>query len=244
MSTPPGLTAYKLSFELSPIILIGGVIGQYVPGVPIIALTQGLSFLNGILSGGSPDLDPDDFFANFQPLPGSTLIDQQIATYPFANQSVAANAVISQPLTISLLMVCPARGPGGYLVKLATMTALQYTLAQHNASGGTYIVATPAKIYPNCILTAMRDVSTGESIQRQFKYQLDFSQPLLTVAQAQAAQNSLMSQLTAQTPITGTPSWSGATSAISSPLNIVPAIPAAQNLTGASVAGQNVTVAQ
>jgi hypothetical protein len=229
MSLPPGAAAYKISFELSPVILVGGLAG-FLPGLPIISLTQSLSFINGVLSGGG-DLDPDDFFANFQPLPNSSLIENQYGQYPFANQSVAANAVIVMPLTISLLMICPARGPGGYAVKLATMTMLQTALTQHGAMGGTYIVATPSYIYSNCVLTAMRDVSTGESIQRQFKYQLDFWQPLLTLQQAQAAQNALMQQLTNQTP--GSVSWSGSGAPTAAPSNLPGVIPSGSG----SVAG-------
>ena len=39
--------------------------------------------------------DPSDFFANYQPLPGATLIDVDVATYPFANNAVAANSLAS-----------------------------------------------------------------------------------------------------------------------------------------------------
>jgi hypothetical protein len=227
MSAPPGLYAYKMAFELCPVILTGGIASPIGGYLPIIAITETISFVNGILSGGTSP-SPDDFFANFQPLSGSTLIELQVAEYPFANQAVAANAIITQPLSISLLMVCPARGPGGYFTKLATMSALVSALTAHNAQGGTYTVATPSYIYTNCLLLKVTDVSTGDTLQRQSKYQWDFRQPLLTLQQAQQAQNSLMSQLSAQTPINGTPSWSGlptSLSGVGSPLNIAPVMP-------------------
>src|ERR1700680_1822169 len=97
-SISPGGAAFKLTYELSPIILTGGI-ANFMPGgmLPIIALTEPLNFIGGILSGGG-DLDLDDFFAHFVPLPGSGLVSQEFGEYPFANQAVAANAVIRKPL--------------------------------------------------------------------------------------------------------------------------------------------------
>ena len=185
-----------------------------LPGgaLPIISITEALNFTAGLLTGGNDLTNLDDFFAHFVPLPNSTLIDQQIGHYPFANQSVAANAVIPQPLTISLRMICPARGPGGYALKLATITALQATLKQHNISGGTYIVATPSAFYPNCVMLDLKDTSAGFDVQAQNTYQWDFEAPLLTLQDAQAAQNNLLSQITAGAPINGLPAWSAAQS--------------------------------
>ena len=76
--------------------------------LPIISITEALNFTVGILSGGE-NIELDDFFANYQPIPGGTLIDQDIGEYPFANQSVAANAVIAKPLKIPMMMICPVR---------------------------------------------------------------------------------------------------------------------------------------
>ena len=208
MGISPGLDLFRLTFELSPIILTGGI-AQFTGGaLPIIVFTEALNFADGLLSGGD-DIDFDDFFAHFVPLPGSTLIDQAIGHYPFANQAVAANAVIRQPLTISMRMICPARGEGGYGIKLATMMALQSTIAAHNASGGTYTVATPSYFYTNCVMTGMRDTSASDSRQAQNTYQMDFEQPLLTLQDAQAAQNNLMSAITGGTPVGFPPNWSG-----------------------------------
>ena len=52
-----------------------------------------------------------DSFANFRPLPGATLIDNQIGAYRFANQGAAGERHYpgAQPLAVSLLMDCPAR---------------------------------------------------------------------------------------------------------------------------------------
>lgn len=193
---------YDLAFQVSPILLVNGIAATAQGGmIPIVTLT-----------GGSTT-NLDDAFAHYLPLPGSTLVSQAIAMYPFANQAVAANATIQQPLTISLAMIAPVNKPGGYTQKLAAFSNLQAQLTTHNASGGTYIIATPAFIYNNCLMTSMADitaeVSAEDGKQVQIQYQLDFIQPLLTLAGAQQAQNALMQKLTNGSRINGAPSWSG-----------------------------------
>jgi hypothetical protein len=229
VSISAGMAAFRMSFQLSPIIFTGGIAAN-VPGgmLPIILITEALSFVQGILAGGR-EINLDDFFANFAPLPGSTLLSQQIGKYPFANQAVAANSVIRQPLKISMRMVCPARGPAGYAVKLATMTALRAAFALHNASGGAYTIATPSFFYTNCLMLDMVDTSQGASQQAQNTYQLDFEQPLLTLQDAVQAQNNLMARLTAGTPVGGNPTWSGLSPTVGTPpsLGAVGTIPAA-----------------
>lgn len=211
----PGLAAFKLAFQLSPIVLNNGI-ASAIPGgsLPIIAITEALDFTVGILSGGE-NIELDDFFANFQPIPGGNIISQLIGKYPFANQSVAANAVIAQPLQISMLMVCPVREPLGYYTKVATMLALQAALKQHNLSGGTYTIVTPAAFYDNCVMLSMTDVSNTESKQVQNAWRLDFEQPLLTLQQAQQQMNSTMSKISSGTQTDG--STSGLSSTLGSP---------------------------
>lgn len=184
--------AYNLAFQVSPIILTGGLVGE----LPIIALTGQLLALT---QGGS---GLEDFYATFLPIPGSTVINNAIGTYPFANQQVAANAIIEQPKNISLLMFSPVRAVGGYLTKLAIFTALQTALQNHNRAGGTYTVLTPAFIYTNCILTNIADVTGGETKQRQVQWQLDFVKPLLSLNDAASAQNHLMAAITGGQVIT------------------------------------------
>ena len=206
MTISAGGFAFRLTFAASPIILTGGIAGGMIGGaLPIAALTSAGAFLTGILSSGSVGLGEDDFFALFQPLPGSTLIEQQVGMYPFANQAVAANATIQQPLTLSMLMVCAAGRSGGYLTKLATMTALQATLQQHNTMGGLYTIMTPAQVYVNGILTTMTDYSVQASKQVQSAYKLDFVFPLVSLAAAAAAQNTLMGQISGGVAPTGVP---------------------------------------
>jgi hypothetical protein len=207
MSESPALIAQKLAFQISPIILTGGVAQLMGGALPLLAISEALNFTVGLLSGTS-DLGLDDFFASFAPMSGGKLIDIAVATVPFANQAVAANAIIQQPLRISLKMTCPARGPGGFSAKLATITAMQAALALHTNQGGTFSVATPAFIYANCLLTGLTDVSGGQPSQPQSIWQWDFFQPLLTQDQLAGAQNTMMSKISGGLPTDGSLSGS------------------------------------
>lgn len=218
MSVTPIGTAFKLAYELSPIYLTGSsssIIGQF-PGqvVPLIFFTEGLG-INFVLSlaSGTESVTLDDFFAHFIPMPGTSLIDYQIATYPFANQAIAANAVIQQPLNISMRMVCPVRNRLGYASKIATMMLIKQALDQHNQSGGTYSILTPSYFYTDCVMVRMTDISGGESAQSQHTWQMDFQQPLITLDAANAASKGLMGKLTNGGQVTGN-SWSGANAAV------------------------------
>lgn len=233
----PGQVIWDLAFQKSPIILTNGI-ASGVPGgmLPIIALTESLNLVTGLLTGeNGPTLD--NFFANFTPVPGSTLIDQSIAEWPFANQSVAANAVIANPLVVSLRMSCPARQRFGYFTRLAIMMALQATLKKHNAAGGTYVLALPTFFYTNCVMLRMSDITGGESAQPQTEWQLDFRKPLLTQDDATEAQNSLMSKLTGGTQISGDPTWSGLPPTVGDPSSLggVGSLGALNGVAGAGV---------
>ncbi|HDR9497040.1 TPA: hypothetical protein QDC06_000225 [Burkholderia cepacia] len=216
------LSAYDLAFQVSPIILTGGLVANTLGGMmPIIGLTGQLaSFASSVLTTGS--LSADNFYAKFVPVPGASVISNAVATYPFANQQVAANAIIEQPLPVSLLMIAPVKDPGGYLSKLAIFTALRTSLRAHNAAGGLYHIATPSFIYTNCIMTGMQDVTSGEGgHQQQIMWQLDFIKPLVTQSDALNSMNSLMGKLTGGQQITpsglaGTSIWSSAAAAVGS----------------------------
>ncbi|MBU9228205.1 hypothetical protein [Burkholderia multivorans] len=208
-------SAYDLSFQVSPIILNGGIVANTLGGMmPIIGLVGQLGALaQSVLSSGSVGLD--NFFARFVVLPGGTIINNAVGTYPFANQQVAGNAIVMQPKNVSLLMIAPVKDTGGYLTKLAIFTSLQSSLEAHCAAGGTFHVATPARIYTNCILTSMTDVTSGEGKQQQIQWQLDFVQPLLTQQAASSAYGALMSKLAGGQQVTS-PAWSGAVAAAGS----------------------------
>jgi hypothetical protein len=190
-------SAYDLAFQVSPIMLTGG---EYPTPFPIIGLTGQLSsLLQGAVSNG---VSLDDFYARYLPLPGSNVINNAIGMYPFANQQVAANAIIQQPKNISLMMLAPVRDSGGYLTKLAIFTALQTALENHNNAGGTYTIATPAFIYTDCVMTAMTDVTSGDTKQRQVQWQIDFVKPLVALADANAAFSAQINKITGGSVLT------------------------------------------
>ncbi|WP_204117462.1 hypothetical protein [Paraburkholderia sp. C35] len=201
---------FKLGYQISPIMLVNGVASQ-IPGqmLPIVAVTQAADYTEGLLSSGNALPALDQFFAHWKPLPGTTLIENQIGQYPFANAATAANAVIAQPLQISMQMNCPVQTAGGYPAKLATLTVLQQTLLQHNNAGGTYVIVTPGQVFSNCLLLRVRDISGGESHQVQHTWQFDFLQPLITINEAQQVYNSLMNKIANGLPTPNPPVWSG-----------------------------------
>lgn len=225
MASSAAALAGYISLQASPIILTGGIATQVGGALPILALTEAGGLLGSALSGASGLSEllsaaalaaqllsnglPKTLFANFIVLPGSTLINNQFGMYPFANQAVAANAVIAEPLQVSVLMQVPATSSTGFALKLATMTALQNSLQQHNFSGGTYSVVTPSYIYTNCLLGPLSDASAGDDTQQQVSWRFDFTQPLVSLAAASQAQNSLMKQLTNGSPLSGISSYPG-----------------------------------
>ena len=205
--------AFKLANQVSPIILTNGI-ATLIPGgvLPIVAITEGLGFqtLTSLISNGSL---PDQYFANYRPVQGGTLMKNEVAQYPFFTQQIAANAQIQQPLNISMLMYCPAGKSTPFSVKLALMSALKSLLDVHTSQGGTYTVVTPTRIYTNCLLTQIADVSDGQTNQSQWAYQWDFVQPLLTFPSSNGVQAAAMSMLssggTFLQSATGSLSWSG-----------------------------------
>lgn len=247
-----GYSLFKLAFQISPIMLVNGI-ATNIPGgmLPIVSVTESANFSIGLLGDGSSSLTLDNFFAHYEPMPGSTLIENQLGTYPFANQSVAGNAIITQPLSLSLKMTCPAKGFLGMGTKLVTMIALKRVLDEHIALGGTFTVVTPSYFYTNGVLLRLVDISpgiTGENKQAQTLWQWDFSFPLLTLEQADTIQNSLMSKLSSGTQIQGDPSWSGVPMTVNAPNSLASPlmIPAATNLPAASTApfnGVNIGIA-
>ena len=111
MPGPPSQIQFDYTYRISPIILVGGIAGGFVGGaVPIVTYLQPDMFRT-LLDTGTGDLTYDNFFAHFDPLPQASLIENQIGEYPFANQTVAANAIIVQPLRVSLRMIATVKPP-------------------------------------------------------------------------------------------------------------------------------------
>lgn len=187
---------YRLGFEISPVILCDGI-AQSIPGgmLPIVALTQSASFISSLLGGGSSLTNLDKYFCHWKAMQGSTMIDYDLGRYPFANQTVAANALLTQPLQVSLLMDAPVNENTGAMTKLVTLSALQATLQAHANLGGTFTVATPALFYSGCVLRTVRDVTGANEATPQRQWLWGFEQPLVTEAGAARAVNSYLSKI-------------------------------------------------
>ena len=187
-----GRASWQMLMQMSPIFLKDGLIPPSIPGrlLPIILATEVINFPLGILSSGTlPSLD--DAFCHFQPTGGAMVINQQMATYPFANQAVAANSIVTQPLQVSFQMTCPARGALSYWAKLAKMQVLIEVMRRHNGAGGLYALVTPSFVYRNCVMRTMRDASSAQTKQVQNVWVLDFEKPLLTLEDAADIEESL-----------------------------------------------------
>lgn len=212
MAQSPGEAQWQLTYQISPIFMTGGLAGS-MPGatVPLISYTEGNLF--GSLLDAGVDRPLDSFFAQFMPVAGSLLGNYAVGKYPFANQQVAANAIIFEPLRVSMVMICPMRRAGDPSQHQAVITSLVRTLNAHILAGGTFSVATPKFLYIDCLLTGFSDASGGETKQPQYRYQLDFEKPLISQQEAQQSYNNLMAKIGAQTQLTpnanGEIAWSG-----------------------------------
>ena len=187
------ISQFELMYQIAPIILTRG---SYGSGMSIISLLGGLDNL-------------DNAFARFQPLPGGSLVEQTIGQYPFANQSIAGNAIIRQPLSLSLIMITPMSQANAWSTKLNKMTALKAALDSHNNAGGTYTVMTPAYTYIDLVMISLVDASTGETVLPQNAWRWDFQKPLISLADSSAAQNNMMSKISQSLPTTPSDITSG-----------------------------------
>lgn len=201
--------AFKLAFEISPILLVDGIAADIPGGVmPIAVLTEGISVADGLLHG---DIGKGPTAA-FTPMAGTTLIQQDIGNLNFYNLVTAANSVVNKPNRVLLQMMRPAfTSGGGYATKGMTFTALKLALDMHNQSGGSYTVLTPSFIYTGCLMRQLIDVSgfSEQNKQVQHTWQFEFDQPLLAISQLEAALGNLMSKFETGMPSNGGLSWSG-----------------------------------
>ncbi|WP_336241994.1 hypothetical protein [Enterobacter cloacae] len=213
--------AFKLAFEISPILLVDGI-ASGIPGgiMPIAVLTEGVSIADGLLHG---DIGTGPT-AHFTPMAGTTLVQQEIGNLNFYNMLTAANAVVGKPNRVTMQMLRPAStNDGGYASKGLAFTALKMALDKHNQSGGSYVVMTPAFIYTGCLMRSMTDVSgfSEQNKQVQDLWQLDFEQPLLTISQLDAALGDMMSKFESGMP----PSFPSDTRTWTGNGDLIPALP-------------------
>lgn len=201
--------AFKLAFEISPILLVDGIASDIPGGVmPIAVLTEGLSIANGLLHG---EIGKGPTSA-FTPMAGTTLVQQDVGTMCFYNLLTAANSVVRKPNRVNMQMMRPASTQdGGYVTKGMTFTALKLALDMHNAQGGSYIVMTPSFIYTGCLLRSVVDTSgfSEQNKQVQHTWQFEFEQPLLKITQLDAALGHVMKKFQEGVPSENGLSWSG-----------------------------------
>lgn len=203
-------SAWEIAFRVSPIILTGGIASS-IPGgmLPVAALTDAVSLVNGLITGGTSSASVSDLFAQFIPVPGGTIIANDVGRYPFANQKTAANAVIQQPLQVSMHMECGYRGEGYMLTKTPLLLALQTTVANHINQGGLFTVLTPGFIYTDMICLGIEDI-TSEIEKPATLFQWDFTRPLTQTDEAAGTVSNLISKLSGGQVTDG--SWAAASS--------------------------------
>lgn len=206
-------SAFSLAFEISPIILNGGI-AKDIPGnsLPIAVFTEGLSIVNGLLSGG--DNNPS---TRFYPMAGTTLVQQDIGNYNFFNQVTAANAVIIKPNRIIMQMITPANTTNNkYTQKALTFAALKVALDSHNQAGGSYTILTETHIYTGCVMRSFVQSSnlSAENKQSQYSFLLEFEQPVLTTTELGQTLNNILAKFSSGTNAGGTIAWSGLRNAV------------------------------
>jgi hypothetical protein len=214
------ITTFQRNYEISPIILQGGIATGLPDGaMSILTLTEG--------SDNYVAPSVNDYFAHFRVLSGGTLEDWGIAEYPFASMIMASNAVIQNPLHINLIMICPAQtnGENNYYQKKAKLTGLKLQLDSHISQGGYFTVNTPAYTYNDCLLVSLRDVSSTADKQVQLIYQWDFVQPLITQSAATEAYNNLYNRFAKQLPTANPIANSGLPVVVNNPTNTQPQTP-------------------
>lgn len=242
----PASAQIQYQYQTCPIFLTGGIAGGIDGGtLPIISLLNPGAFPSGITGLAGPNFDLGDSFANFHANPGSSLQKYELGRYPFANQVTAANAIITEPLNISLTMIVVFQ-PGNSNVanRQSIMTSLKQTLDAHALAGGTYTVLTISYPYVNAILRDLVDASDATMEIPQWRYQWDFEIPLISIADAQnIAQNynNLMGRVASgqvvQPGADGSITWSGTQPTIGNPgstaaPSVIPATQAAPTLGG------------
>ncbi len=184
---------WDMAFQITPIFFADGIASQVPGGLLPIATFTAPGVLYSFLTTGNYSLDA---FPKFVMIPGSNIVNFTVGNYPFANQQVAANAMIQQPRTVSMRLIAPVNQPGGYAIKLGFWEVLSEVITAHNNQGGSFLVLTPAKVYTGMLLTSISDITSGEGNQPQIEWQFDFIQPIISVQSAIAAMSNLTQKLT------------------------------------------------
>ncbi|MDF7673948.1 hypothetical protein PT277_08010 [Acetobacteraceae bacterium ESL0709] len=183
-----GRTLGNLAYVVSPILLEGGVAEKTGLPVPILVYTEAVALVNGLISGGikgqfnMPDLD--NMWCHWKMASSTdgslnTILDYDIALHTLGTQNSACCHFIRNPLTVSMQMMCYARGPGAMVTKLATIQSLQAILDKHMMMGGRFIIITPGFYYTDMVLAHFTDITKDHAIHPASVFQLDFQQAIL-----------------------------------------------------------------
>ena len=185
-----GRFAIETVYELSPILLKNGIASEREEKLMLIGeLTQSLPPL--------PLTENNGFFAHWKTIGGGSLMQNSVAQYPLANQATAGNAIVQQPVNISMLMYCPATSLYNFALRRTFISGILSSLDLHVRLGGLFVVYTPFFTYDNCVLTGIRDASEGSVTELQNAMIFDFMRPMIMDEQeAQTAQNAFMSKIT------------------------------------------------
>ena len=195
---------FEFKHELCPILFKNGIASQLEDKLmPIIQITQQEGYPTSSIAGKllkavAPGMPPTSsmYFAHFKLVPGSTLMLNSIGQYPFANAATAANAIIQQPVNVSLMMYCPANADYPTSYREGIIASLVAAMNSHVQQGGMFVVYTPMFIYDNCVLVGIRDASEGENSAMQNALIFDFMRPqIMTNEEAEGARNRLMDKL-------------------------------------------------
>lgn len=190
---------WDMAFQISPIFFVNGIASQVPGGMLPVATFTAPGVLYSFLTTGNYSLDA---FPKFVMLTGSTIVNFTVGNYPFANQQVAANAMIQQPRNVSMKLIAPVNQPGGYAIKLAFWEVLSEVITAHNNQGGSFLVLTPAKVYTGMLLTSISDITGEGTNQTQIEWQFDFVQPIISVQSAINALSNLNQKITSGLKLT------------------------------------------
>lgn len=190
-------SAYQ--FQICPVFLTGGIAALSGGTIPILSLLNPGAFPSGVTGLADPDFGFGDSLANWTSNPGASIQKYELGRYPFANQVTAANAIITEPLNVSLTMIVVfGQGAASVPNRQAVITSLKQTLDSHSLAGGTYTLMTISYTYENAILRDLVDASDSSVSIPQWRWQWDFEIPLVSQQDATNVSqryNNLMGQL-------------------------------------------------
>ena len=194
-------SSFNLTYQVSPIWLVDGAASKY-PGktMPIAVITEGFTLARGALHGNL-----SEGTGAFRPVNGTTLVQQDVATYNFLNLSTAANAIVRRPNVIRMeyTKTVTTKPGGGYIGRGLSFFSLKNMLDRHTELGGSYTIITSIMTYTGCLLTSLTDISSfsDQNKQIQYEWQFEFEQPLIQESDLSEKLNEYLSRLGTGLPV-------------------------------------------